>query len=76
MEEKRKDLTAERQKKLIQTLLEKMSAGDPNFYYLSTSQVAMRLHDYIRKGAKLPQEDSAIMMPLTQKDLQVLLSYK
>lgn len=76
MEEKRKDLTAEKQKKLVQQLLEEMSAGDPNFYYLATSQVAIRLHAFIRDDAKLPQEDRAIMMPLTQKDLQVLLSYR
>lgn len=74
MEEKRQELRSEKQRKLIEQLVNELSQLDPNFYYQSTSEIAHILRDYIQEDAKLDQVDRALLVPLSARDIQILLS--
>ena len=75
MEEKRKDLTSEKQKVLLRRLLEELSQSHPDFYYQSTNEVALAIKEYATSSdAKLTQNDKALIEPLTWRDIQVILS--
>ncbi|MEM6415997.1 MAG: hypothetical protein AAF720_15225 [Pseudomonadota bacterium] len=74
MEEKREDLEAEKQKELLQKLVAELSRSHLDFYYKSTIEVAYLLKDYIKKGAKLTQDERALLAPLSQHDIQLRLS--
>ncbi|MEM9667730.1 MAG: hypothetical protein AAF950_02300 [Pseudomonadota bacterium] len=74
MEEKRKDLDAEKQKKLLHRLVEELSKSHMDFYYRSTSEVAFLLKSYIDGEAKLSVEEKALLSSLSQKDIQLKLS--
>ncbi|MEM1387028.1 MAG: hypothetical protein AAF626_08785 [Pseudomonadota bacterium] len=74
LEEKRKDLDSEKQKRLLRRLLEELSASDPNLYYGSTSDIALMIQDYIESDAKLAQEERALLARLSKRDIEVLLS--
>ena len=74
LEEKRKDLDSERQKKLLQKLVEELSHSDPDLYYRPTSEIAAAIEAHIKKGARLSKEDRTLLQRLSLRDIQVLLS--
>ena len=74
LEEKRKDLDSEKQKKLLFRLVDELSRSSPDLYYRSTGEIAAYLEAYIRKGAKLSADDRALLTRLSRRDLEVLLS--
>lgn len=76
MEEKRSNLRSEKQRRLIEQLVNDLSRLDPNFYYQTTSEIAHILKDYIENDAGLVREDKELLSPLSVKDLQVLLSIR
>lgn len=75
LQEKRKDLDAEKRKKLVQRLVNELSETQPDFYYKSTSEVAALLHDHIAGGSTLNGDDRALLQPLDRRDIEVLLSH-
>ena len=76
MEEKRSNLRSEKQRRLIEHLVNDLSKLDPNFYYQTTSEIAHILKEYIENDADLVREDKELLSPLSVKDLQVLLSIR
>ncbi|MEM9854688.1 MAG: hypothetical protein AAF841_09585 [Pseudomonadota bacterium] len=74
MEEKRKDLDAERQKRLLRAMVDEVSRGYPDLYYQPTSQIALIIHGHIRDGAKLRADDKELLLRLSERDIEVLLS--
>ena len=74
MEEKRQDLTSEKQKQLLQLLVSQMSHDDPDLYYRSTSQIAFQIEAYIRGDNDLSLDDLTLLAPLDARDIQLLLS--
>ncbi|MEM9967352.1 MAG: hypothetical protein AAF755_04535 [Pseudomonadota bacterium] len=74
LEEKRKDLEAEKQKKLLQRLLNELSRSAPDFYYRSTREIAGLIKTYGAKDADLFAEEKALLDKLTEEDIQVILS--
>ncbi|MEM8775090.1 MAG: hypothetical protein AAGF53_08650 [Pseudomonadota bacterium] len=74
LEEKRKDLDSEKQKRLLQSLVEELSRTEMDFYYRPTSEIAAYLNTYIDEGAKLSVDEKALLQRLTQRDIEVLLS--
>ncbi len=76
MEEKRKDLTSEQQRRLLQKLVERLSQEHPDHYYQSTSEIAAQLENYILQKDKLSFDDRTLLAPLSRYDIQLLLSLK
>ncbi|WP_428527971.1 hypothetical protein [Roseibium sp.] len=74
LQEKRGDLDAEKRKKLIVRLLEDLSSSNPDLYYQPTSQVAIQIKQNIDDGTNLNNDDRALLLPLTLRDIEVLLS--
>ncbi len=74
LEEKRKDLDSEKQKKILMRLVEALSQLDPDLYYRPTSDIALHLEKYIRGDAKLTSDERSLMERLSRRDLEVLLS--
>ncbi len=75
LQDKRKDLDAEKQKKLVARLVADLSASRPDLYYQSTSEIARQLMEHIQSGADLLAEERTLLLRLNQRDLQVMLSY-
>lgn len=76
MEEKRKDLTSEQQRRLLQKLVERLSQEHPDFYYQSASEIAAQLENYVQQKDKLSFDDRTLLAPLSRYDIQLLLSLK
>lgn len=74
LQDKRKDLDSEKQKQLLQRLVEELSRTEMDFYYRSTTEVAALLEQHIAKKARLTAEERALMQRLSRRDIEVLLS--
>lgn len=74
MEDKRVDLTVEKQKVLITQLVQRLSRAYPDLYYQSTSDVAHILRQHIDTDKALSQDDRELLKPLSPYDIQILLS--
>lgn len=89
MEEKRKDLKSTHQKEVIQEIVEDLNKTHPNFYYLSTVEVAIEIEKYINERAgpasggrptggrptgKLSHDKHELVKTLSRRDIQILLS--
>ena len=76
MEEKRKDLDVEKQKKIIFNLVEKLSLSDPDLYYRSTSEIALILKNLIDSRENLLDVDRELVSDLTQRDIELRLGIR
>lgn len=74
LQDKRKDLDGEKQKRLLQRLVADLSRENPNIYYMPTAGIAGILHDTIKTGGRLSAEDRELLQRLTLRDIEVLLS--
>lgn len=74
MEEKRRDLKSTKQKKIIMDIVSELNRTDPSLYYLSTSEIALEVKNYIETSEQLVQGDKALVTDLSQRDVQMLLS--
>jgi hypothetical protein len=74
MEEKRKDLTASKQKQLINTIVARLSELHPSFYYSATSEIAYEIELYIGNGDGLSHDETEILKGLSRNDIQLILS--
>jgi len=76
MEEKRKDLDVEKQKKIIFNLVEKLSLSDPDLYYRSTSEIALIVKNLIDSRENLLDVDRELVSDLTQRDIELRLGIR
>jgi len=74
MEEKRKDLISTKQKELLAKLLVSLQSEHPNFYYLSTTEVAYEILEYSKEYSELSREERSLITDLSMRDVQILLS--
>lgn len=74
MEEKRQDLDAIKQKKLLEQMVVELSREHADFYYKPTVDIALALQDYIKHEAVLNQEERALLKSLSPRDIQLRLS--
>ncbi|WP_434055818.1 MAG: hypothetical protein RDA78_13510 [Roseibium sp.] len=74
LQEKRHDLDAEKRKQLVQRLVAELSRLGGDLYYQPTSQIALQIRNYAAGDAKLTAEEKALLAPLSQRDIEVLLS--
>ncbi|MEL6914945.1 MAG: hypothetical protein AAFP13_10630 [Pseudomonadota bacterium] len=76
LEEKRVDLEAEKQKRLLARMVETMTREHADLYYQPTSQIALVLHQDISKGAGLTLDEKGLVDKLSSRDIEVLLSHR
>lgn len=74
LQDKRSELDSEKQKSLLTRLVEELSAADPDLYYQPTSAIALRIKAHIDGGGGLNADDRKLLEPLSQRDIEVLLS--
>lgn len=74
MEEKRKDLTATKQRELLNAIVTKLNESNPSFYYSSTSEIAYEIEQYIQRGEGLNREQVDVLGGLSRTDIQMVLS--
>ena len=74
LQEKRVDLDAEKQKRLLQALVAELSQTQGDLYYQSTSQIAVLLQRYINDQAQLTADDRALLQKLDRRDIEMMLS--
>lgn len=75
MEEKRKNLKSKKQKAVISRIVTALSESHPNFYYLSTSDIAFHVADYIQNQQHLNKQDRDLVGHLKPHDIQIILSF-
>ena len=74
LQDKRKDLDAEKRKTLLERLLQEVGREQPDLYYQSTSEIAQRLKQHLASRAALHPEDRKLVERLSPRDIAVLLS--
>lgn len=74
MEDKRQDLDSEKQKKLLERLVDELSRTHVDFYYQPTSEIAYLLKRHIREDAKLTSDERMLVERLSPRDIQIMLS--
>ncbi len=74
LQDKRKDLDGERQKRLLQRLVSDLSHENPSVYYMPTAGIAGLIHETIKTGGRLNAEERGLLQRLTKRDIEVLLS--
>lgn len=74
LQEKRNDLDAEKQKKLLQRIVSDLSHSSPQFYYMATSEVARLIHKHIQDASNFNAEERKLLEPLSARDIEVVLS--
>ena len=75
LQDKRSDLDSEKRKVLVQRLIRDLSAADPDFYYRATSDVARLIEERVLRGEGMTADERALLAPLSQRDIQLLLSH-
>ena len=70
----KEELKSEKQKRLLQRLIEELSREASEFYYRPTSEIASALRERIEVKANLTAEERKLLEPLSRYDIQMLLS--
>lgn len=74
LQEKRIDLDAEKQRKLLQRLLAELTRSRPDLYYQTTGEIARHIKGYAGDDAVIHQEERELLERLSVRDIEVLLS--
>lgn len=64
----------ERQK-VINEILLRMNSNNPSIYYLSTSDIAALMIDWIKNDHTMPKAKKDLLKDLSQEEIQYLLSF-
>lgn len=74
LQDKRVDLDAEKQKKLILGMVQELTRESPDLYYQPTSVIARQIRDNISSSKALALDDRELLRKLSQRDIEVMLS--
>jgi hypothetical protein len=74
LQDKRSDLTVERQKRLLARFVAELCEEHGDLYYQPTSEIARLIASHIAESAELTDEDRAALDGLKARDIEVLLS--
>ncbi|MEM1234981.1 MAG: hypothetical protein AAGH70_12730 [Pseudomonadota bacterium] len=76
LEDKRSDLESEKRKRVLQDIVQELSAEEPELYYQPTAVIAQMLHQRVQSGEGMTQDRTALLSPLSERDMEVLLSHR
>ncbi|MFK7890211.1 MAG: hypothetical protein AB8B63_05295 [Granulosicoccus sp.] len=74
MEETQEELKSQKQKKLLHRLVKDLSSEHMDFYYQPTTEISYALKAHIENTTNLTQVERALLNPLSEYDIQILLS--
>lgn len=74
IKEQRKELVAEKRKRLIERIVLELSQSDPDLYYRSASEIARQMQNYIEAEAQLNANEIELLQGLDHRDMYALLS--
>jgi len=74
LQDKRIDLDSVKRKQLIERLLHEIGRTHGDLYYQPTSAIALQIHKFVQSGEALNADEKALLAPLSQRDIEVLLS--
>lgn len=74
LHDKRQDLDAEKQKRLLERMVAELSRENPELYYRATSDIAQEIRRHVDEGARLNADERELLARLTPKDIQMILS--
>ena len=74
LEEKRVDLDAEKQKRLLQRMVNDLTRESADIYYQPTSEIARIIRAQGDAAEGLNADELALLRNLSQRDIEVLLS--
>ena len=74
MEEKHRDLIVNKQRQLLNVIVVRLNELNPSFYYLSTSEVAYEIEQYVQQAKELTRDEIELLSGLSRNDIQMILS--
>ncbi|MEL6551248.1 MAG: hypothetical protein AAFQ54_13480 [Pseudomonadota bacterium] len=74
LEDKRVDLDAEKQKRVLRRLVEDLTRESADIYYQPTSVIARIVKAQVEAGKGLNADELDLLRRLSQRDIEVLLS--
>lgn len=74
LEDKRGDLDAEKQKRLLQRMVNDLTRESADIYYQPTSEIARIIKAQVDAAEGLNADELTLLRNLTQRDIEVLLS--
>ena len=74
MEEKHRDLIVNKQRQLLNVIVVRLNELNPSFYYLSTSEVAYEIEQYVQQAKELTRNEIELLSGLSRNDIQMILS--
>lgn len=74
LEEKRVDLNAEKQKRVLQRIVNDLTRESGDIYYQPTSEIARIVKAQVEAGDGLNVDEVGLLSRLSQRDIEVLLS--
>lgn len=74
MKEKRSELDNTKQKAVISRILQRLNKSHPDFYYLSTIELAAEVKKEIHVPQALSHEEFNLLKNLSRHDIQILLA--
>ncbi|MEL7299756.1 MAG: hypothetical protein AAFM92_05165 [Pseudomonadota bacterium] len=74
LEDKRVDLDAEKQKRVLRRLVEDLTRESADIYYQPTSVIARIVKTQVDAGTGLNADELDLLRRLSQRDIEVLLS--
>ncbi|MEM6682572.1 MAG: hypothetical protein AAF607_10045 [Pseudomonadota bacterium] len=76
MEDKRGELKAEKQRKLLERIVQELGRENPQFYYMPTVEIARAIQDYVATSKTLNQNEHDLLKGLDARQMQILLSLR
>ncbi|MEM6849288.1 MAG: hypothetical protein AAF580_14670 [Pseudomonadota bacterium] len=74
LEDKRVDLDAEKQKRVLQRMVNDLTRESADIYYQPTSEIARIIKSQVDAAEGLNADEVNLLRNLTQRDIEVLLS--
>ena len=74
MEDKQRDLIVNKQRQLLNAIVVRLNELNPSFYYLSTSEVAYEIEQYVQQTKELTRDEIELLNGLSRNDIQMILS--
>ncbi|MEM9332602.1 MAG: hypothetical protein AAGA53_14835 [Pseudomonadota bacterium] len=74
LQDKKSETDAEKQKVILRRLVDDLNKTNPDLYYQTTSQIARLVQQRIADRSALNADEHKLMVRLSSRDIEILLS--